>query len=161
MTNSTDIAKILNLNGGELVGKTRLQKTFYFLERLGIGFGYDFQYYHYGPYSEELTISAQDSVALGFVNHDKRVGTRSQLYSVFQSLLKDERDPLDASRKHALKILAGYDPISLELAATADFLESAGYGLDAWSETAVRKSSKATPERIEKAKKLLSDLQGL
>ena len=46
---AADVAKVIELNGGELIGRTRLQKTFYFLERLGVGFGFDFQYHHYGP----------------------------------------------------------------------------------------------------------------
>jgi hypothetical protein len=73
----SDLAKILHLNGGELIGKTRLQKSFYFLEKIGVGFGFNFQYHHYGPYSEELTTAAQDAIALGLVKQEKRVGSHA------------------------------------------------------------------------------------
>ncbi|BCG73876.1 hypothetical protein MesoLj113a_50340 [Mesorhizobium sp. 113-1-2] len=157
MTRAIDVAKILHLNGGELVGKTRLQKSFYFLEKIGLGFGFDFQYHHYGPYSEELTTATQDAIALGLVKQEKRVGSQSQPYSAFRLMADVTEEPIDAARSRILKILAGQDAITLELAATADFLEVAGYD-DPWAETVVRKSSKASAERVVKAKTLLSDL---
>ncbi|MER9900101.1 hypothetical protein [Mesorhizobium sp. M0130] len=157
MTRAIDVAKVLHLNGGELIGKTRLQKSFYFLEKFGLGFGFDFQYHHYGPYSEELTTAAQDAIALGLVKQEKRVGSQAQPYSAFKLMTDVKDEPKDVARSRVLRVLSGYDAITLELAATADFLEVAGY-VDPWAETVVRKSSKASAERVVKAKKLLSDL---
>ena len=46
------VTALVNLNGGRIVGKTRLQKTVYLLKECGIDLGFDFDYHHYGPYSE-------------------------------------------------------------------------------------------------------------
>ena len=43
-----------------LVGRTRFQKTAYFLEAAGVGYGFDFSYHYYGPYSEELAVAVSD-----------------------------------------------------------------------------------------------------
>ena len=156
---AADVAKVIELNGGELIGRTRLQKTFYFLERLGVGFGFDFQYHHYGPFSEDLAQAADDAIALGFVDQDRKTGTKLQPYSVFRlnsvSLLSEHND---AKRKKVLQTLLNYDAITVELAATADFLDAAGFGDRAWDETILRKSSKASPERLARAKSLLVQL---
>ena len=47
-------ADIIRHAGGQVVGKTRLQKMAYLLEMTGLGVGFPFEYRHYGPYSEEL-----------------------------------------------------------------------------------------------------------
>jgi uncharacterized protein len=62
-------------------------------------------------------------------------------------------------RRSVLNTLQRYDATSLELAATADFLEKNGYRSDPWSETRRRKSIKATPEKMQRAKQLLTDLR--
>jgi len=55
------IAEIVALNGGWLRGKTRLQKTAYFLEANKLGYGFDFGYHYYGPYNEDVTIAVDDA----------------------------------------------------------------------------------------------------
>lgn len=64
-------------------------------------------------------------------------------------------------RSRILKILDNYDSISLELAATADFLSKNGFQKDPWKETTSRKDDKATADRVSKAKLLLADLRKL
>jgi uncharacterized protein len=157
------LAKIVTLNGGELVGRIRLQKSVYFLESMGFGFGFDFQYYHYGPYSEELAIAMEDAIALDIISQERRVGARLQTYSVFKAvdLCPVQDDGRDSKRRQLLRLLASYDSISLELAATADFLEKAGFGSKSWEETALRKASKASAERLDSAKSLLLALRQL
>jgi hypothetical protein len=49
MADTTDVVRLVRSNGGSLVGDTRLQKSAYFLEKLGAGFGFPFSYHHYGP----------------------------------------------------------------------------------------------------------------
>ena len=39
MARAVDVARLVHLNGGHLVGKTRLQKSTYFLEAMEAGFG--------------------------------------------------------------------------------------------------------------------------
>ncbi|MBY5798190.1 hypothetical protein [Rhizobium leguminosarum] len=156
------IADLVQLNGGRIVGKTRLQKTFYFLEACDLGLGLDFQYYHYGPYSEDLSLAVDDAVALDVLSIDWKAGTNAP-YAVFSVTSPNTivSSSNDDGRKKILSVLEKYDSISLELAATADFLSRVGYESDPWSETKIRKSTKATDEKVERAKRLLSDLGNL
>lgn len=157
------VLHIVDLNGGELVGRTRLQKSLYFLESRGLGFGFDFEYHHYGPFSDDLAIATEDAIALNLISQEKRMGNRIHPYSIFRSITKSNLicENEDEPRKKLLAILSSYDAISLELAATADFLENAGFAERAWEETKLRKASKATPERISNARKLLQELNGV
>jgi hypothetical protein len=61
MADVNTVRRIVKLNGGRLTGKTRLQKSAYFLESYDVGFGLEFEYHHYGPYSEELASLAEDA----------------------------------------------------------------------------------------------------
>lgn len=153
--------EIVLLNGSELVGKTRFQKTAYFLEAAGVGYGLDFEYYHYGPYSEELSLGIDDALALDNLSITWKQSSRLQPFAVFSS--KGESPALDeigAKRKKVLSLLDRYDSVSLELAATADFLENSGYS-DPWGETRNRKPTKATDDRLAKAERLLAEFRSL
>jgi uncharacterized protein len=66
--------------------------------------------------------------------------------------------PEDRRRSDILGILRDYTSTELELAATADFLARTGHD-QAWEETARRKSSKITPERVAHSKALLRRLE--
>lgn len=161
MTTSADhVAKVIHLNGGKIVGKTRFQKTVYFLEEFGGGFGFDFDYHHYGPYSEELSLLMNDAEALNLCSVQWDATTSGTRYAVFNS---DKEDFLNESqdnrRKAILETLNDYDSVTLELAATADFLRKFELQENEWEETARRKPKKASQERIEKAKRLLNSLK--
>jgi len=65
---------------------------------------------------------------------------------------------MDDDRQAALRILARFTAVELELAATADFLSKHGYGDDAWTEMQRRKASKMSPERLARARQLLNEL---
>jgi len=61
MTNRTsgdmeELVRIVSAADGQLVGRTRLQKTVYLLELAGLGSGYHFGHRFHGPYSEELGV---------------------------------------------------------------------------------------------------------
>lgn len=154
------IAKVAFLNGGSVVGKTRVQKTLYFLEECGIGNGFDFEYYFYGPYSEEASVAIDDAAALGYVEQDWKYTKAGAKYAVIRSAMSFDQDEVDLRRRRILKILADFDSISIELAATADYLEKNGYEVDPWLEVVARKSEKAKPDAIDKAKRLLERLHG-
>lgn len=164
-TLAKSIAHVINLNSGKLTGRTRLQKTFYILESYGVELGIDFQYHHYGPYSEELSIAIDDAIALGFISEDKKLTNKFQTYSIFSSLTDEDSNyfdkNLDVIASRLLSTLSSYDTITLELAATADFLSEAGFESDPWLETKIRKASKATDERMAKAKRLLDEIHAL
>jgi uncharacterized protein len=169
MVSAANVVKIIRLNGGRLVGKTRLQKTAYFLEELDEGFGFEFGYHHYGPYSESLSDVTLDAKALNLLTIEHHTSQQGVDYAVFldnnlpiddEEFEQDEEDVGDDDfRREILHVLSAYNPIELELAATADFLSKNGYGDDLWTETQRRKSSKLTAERMQRAKNLLADVE--
>jgi uncharacterized protein len=160
MVNAASVADLIRLNGGELVGKTRLQKSAYFLEIKGAGFGFDFSYHHFGPYSEELSDCVDDAKALDFIDINWKRTQAGMSYAVFQckqsTALVDEKDPY---RQCVLSILKKYSAVELELAATANFLQHNGYESDPWAETRRRKASKVNDDRLTKSKQLLGELE--
>ena len=70
MTTPKDVREIIADAGGSIAGRTRLQKSAYFLEVGGVGAGFDFSYHYYGPYSEELATAASDAKALKLINEE-------------------------------------------------------------------------------------------
>lgn len=154
-------ARLIRLNGGRLVGKTRLQKSAYFLESLGLGFDLYFEYHHYGPYSEDLAALVDYDRALGLLDTQFNRTADGTEYAIFTDTGRDlhvSDSAVDERRRQVLRILAQYSSIELELAATADFLAKNGYGDDAWNETSRRKASKISNDRVVRAKQLLAHL---
>ncbi len=153
-------------DGGELVGRTRLQKEAYLLHRCGANYDlpFPFTYHHYGPYSHALAEGVIDARASDRIDIEERLGSYGIRYAVFR--LKGEHDARDglgelsADRgRSLLKELQAVSDIVLELASTIVFLrEEAGYGRDAAKETKARKPLKATSERMEQAAALLRKL---
>src|SRR5262249_49914581 len=78
----TPVAGLLKLNGGKLVGRTRLQKSVYLLKLSGIDLGFDFDYHYYGPYSEELAVAARDAEALDLIEVEWRNSYGNE-YAIF------------------------------------------------------------------------------
>lgn len=148
-------AQIVSDSGGRVVGRTKLQKIAYLLEATGLGEGFLFEYRHYGPYSEELTIAARSAKLFGLLTEEECPTTWGGFYSIYTV-----PSPLsgDAVRTQLAQIAVGADPIELELAATAAFL-AAEANTDPWGETARRKPEKATTARLEGAKSLYKQLQ--
>jgi uncharacterized protein YwgA len=66
-------AEIVRDAGGQIVGRTRLQKIAFFLEAAGLGTGFPFRYKHYGPYSDLLAYAAQHASALRMINEVENV----------------------------------------------------------------------------------------
>ena len=162
------VAGLVALNGGELVGRTRLQKQTYLLDRCGADFGLPFIYHRYGPYSFELAGGCADAEAEERIEIEKRIGRHGVPYAIFTSTgdgaPPDALGGLPAARACALvEKMRGVSDIVLELAATIVFLrdEWSYYGkgeTDAVEETKARKSLKATDRRIEEALALLRAL---
>ena len=90
MTDLVDyLSSMVLLGGGEVVGKTRLQKMAYLLEAKGIGFGsLDFDYHSYGPFSSELAFAAEDAESLGFLVTEEHPGFHEVPYTVFKTTEK-------------------------------------------------------------------------
>ena len=163
--NAEDIVvDLIALNGGELVGRTRLQKGAYLLHRCGANFGLPFIYYHYGPYSSDLASGCLDACAEGWVEIEERPGRHGVRYAIF-TLGKDARPSgrlgaLPAAKaRRLLKKMEEVEDIVLELAATIVYFGENGYDMKgAVDETRVRKPIKASPERLGRAFSLIRDL---
>src|SRR5262245_44921465 len=65
-----DVPSLIQLAGGEIVGKIRLQKEVYLLDQIGLQSGFSFEYHHYGPYSEELADQVEDDAIFGRLRAD-------------------------------------------------------------------------------------------
>lgn len=142
-------ADIIADAGGTVVGRTRLQKLAYLLELTGLGEGFEFQYRHYGPYSETLATATRDAALLGLIAEDVKPASWGGFYSVFTTTVQSN----NAQRSMLTNVAIGVDSIVLELAATAAFLREEGFR-DPWGETERRKPEKTTDGRLELAKKL-------
>lgn len=139
---------------GEIVGRTRLQKTIALLEMTGLGFGFHFDYYKFGPFSEDLVASLDRAIALDYVHEDERRANWGGRYSIFKA---NEKKPLGPDARDQLIALAKEaDAIALELAVTAAFLAKVEGIEDAWKEVGRRKPEKA--EYIDKAKTFYASL---
>lgn len=159
------IRTILVAAGGEIAGRVRLQKLVYLLDKLGLESGFRYSYHHYGPYSAELSSSADLAQAFGFVEeifkHRASDGARFSLFKSGEShLINSKSDFLDSEViRNAIAQMNSANSTVLELAATAYWLRH-DEGLADWSTEIVRrKGSKVENGRLEKAISLLNDLK--
>lgn len=148
-----DVAAVISA-AGELVGRTRLQKTVSLLEMTDLGYGFDFDYYKFGPYSDELVVSLDRAVDLNYVREDERRANWGGRYSIFRAM---EMKPTgNAARDALIAIAKDADAVALELAVTAAFLARQGVTAP-WGEVAFRKPEKAS--YMDKAKELYGKLR--
>ena len=152
---------IVALNGGTMVGKTRLQKTLYLLESAGLGAGIDFDYHHYGPYSAEVVSATDFAMMSDRLGAEEKPGYHEVPYTVFST---NEKAPnrvgsmsADAAREK-LALLDSYSALELEIAATILYVEKAGLSADPIEVVKRLKPLKATSKRIERAQKLIAGL---
>lgn len=150
------VAQIVAASGGQVVGRTRLQKITYFLSVAGFEDSFEFAYKHYGPFSEELATAASLAKIFGELQEIEKPASWGGTYSIFSTHIQIEH----AIKSDFAKQAANAEAIPLELAATAVFLAQDGYD-DAWNETKRRKPEKSTDENISKAKALLTKLSAL
>ena len=157
---------LVKLNNGRLVGRTRLQKVAYLLDRSGAEFGLPFTYHHYGPYSFELADGWADARAEGRIDIEEQRGRHEVSYSIFT--LSESEDYSDDSgglgalsasdAREQLRKMAHVSNVVLELAATIVYLKENGYSDGTIEELKVRKPLKATDELVQKALHLLDSL---
>lgn len=153
-------AMIVHDAGGQVVGRTRLQKIGYLLHATGLESGLSFVYKHYGPYSEELATGARTASSLGLLDETERQASWGGAYSTYDFVGALDNSTSDPARRQLATLAASADAIELELAATAAFLAKEGY-TDAWAETERRKPEKAIGDRIDKAKELYRSLRAV
>jgi len=149
------LESIIGDAGGEVVGRTRLQKMACLLDIAGYRHGFDFEYKHYGPYSEMLYSISKYACSKGLIREKESPTAWGGWFSTYNA---DAPCTADQSRKSLSAKMASANLIELELAVTAAFLASRGVA-DPWGETAPRKPTKATVERLAAAKALYADLR--
>lgn len=154
-----EIIDIVATAGGKFVGRTRLQKTVYLLKVGGFGGSFEFEYRHYGPYSEELSDVTTLAVIFGHLEEEKEQTSWGGIYSIYRSDARPTESASDA-RKRLILEAARANPIELELAATAAFLALEKY-VNPWEETAERKPDKADRNRLARAKRLYNRIRQL
>ena len=121
---------------------------------------FEFEYRHYGPFSEDLAAAMEVATGLGLVTEDERRTDWGAWYSIY-SVDCPATPPGDQSKFVSEAVRIG--SIELELAATAAYLfavEGVGQNdkRDPWVETARRKPGKAGEGRLDRAKVAYSNL---
>jgi uncharacterized protein YwgA len=150
------ICDIINEAGGEIIGRTRLQKIFYLLEAAGEHTGFHFDYHYYGPYSEELSQSALIACELKKIDEEEHPTSWGGFYSIYR--LKEQRHITSESpRSKLVSSASSANAVTLELAATAAFFAKKGEK-NPWEETQRRKPEKADGGRLNEAKSLYKKL---
>ena len=152
-------ARLIDEAGGQLVGRTRLQKVACLASLAGFLKEFPFEYRHYGPFSEKLAGSMEIATGLRIVEEKEERADWGGWYSIYR---KTERTPIghDDDRRKFISGAAEIGPILLELAATAAFLHATEglSGPEAWAETARRKPDKADAGRLDLAKRAYKKL---
>jgi len=146
--------RIIEDAGGELVGRTRLQKIAYLLQLAGFGDALHFDYKHYGPFSEDLARGMEIATAFGYIQEDEQPTGWGGWYSIYR--VEDVPPPSDPDRAAFVRAAKAIGAVELELAATAAFLYAVeGIGRtkngNPWTETGTRKPEKALDGRLQKA----------
>lgn len=160
------VAAVLSAADGTLIGRVRLQKIFYLLDQMGLKSGFDYEYYHYGPYSSDLSTAVADARA--FRKIDEEIGSRASdgvTYSIYK--LRPEAEVRSQAfgrigeqrAKQLVALLKNEDATVLELAATIHWLKHKEKIAKWDEELRRRKGAKVQNGRAAKAKKLLSDMQ--
>jgi uncharacterized protein YwgA len=152
-------AEIVKDAGGRLVGRTKLQKVAYLLELAGLGTGFQFEYRHYGPYSEDLADAMQLAAAFDLVSEEERKTDWGGTYSIYT--FSGTRTSQGGQRSTFAEVAAQVGAIELELAATAAYLKSVKGARDPWEDTKRLKPEKATASRLSAAKHAYKNLQRL
>lgn len=160
-----DIPRLLEIAGGEVVGKVRLQKAVYLLDQLGMNSGFSYDYHHYGPFSADLADQLDEDVVFGrVIEVPMRRASDGVPFSAYRAGKSDSKnsdklgDVAVEMVKAALTVMQQRSATILELAATIHWLRSVE-GIDDWrSELLSRKGAKTENGRADKALDLLKEL---
>jgi uncharacterized protein len=145
--------RIVRDAGGELVGRTRLQKVAYLTQLAGFSADFRFEYRHYGPFSEDLARGVEIASAFGDIQEEERRAEWGGRYSIYRT--PGTPTSPDDQRAAFVRKAAEIGAIELELAATAAYLYAVEKlpAAEAWRETARRKPEKAEGGRLDAAKR--------
>ncbi len=109
----------------EVVGRTRLQKTVWLMQRLGLPTDYVYSLHFYGPYSEEVKSDIGFAEQLGLISEERRVAQNGAEYFVLRAAASAVIPSLGELRQ-PLGLLVAEDAVVLELAATYDAFRKMG-----------------------------------
>lgn len=157
--NVENVVNIITQAGGEIIGKTRLQKVTYMLFAAGFENNFDFTYKRYGPFSENLYIATDLGVSLGKIKQTEQTtkfGTPYFIYTVNENKI-DINEPRAQLTQRANQSKV----IDLELAATALYLFKENQQIDPWQETRKRKPEKTQNGELDRAYKLFGELKNI
>ncbi len=142
----------------KLVGRTRLQKELYLLQRLGMPSDYDYVMYHYGPYSEGVQADLRLLEKLDIVT-ESEIAMNGKNWSEF----KTEVDAYLTEMEQFNDVIQQLDKTEttvLELAATYDAFCQLGLSDErAMSALLRKKAEKCTDENVQNALNLLKELK--
>lgn len=164
MSRSVDliVAGLIEVAGGEIVGRIRFQKLVYLLTKSGLEVDIPFRYHHYGPYSRLLDEALEQAKV--FYDLEERIKYRLSdglPYSVFIShgksryLVEAFQDPSLVER---IRFIKSHSSTVLELAATIYWLRHEERLSDWRDELLRRKGAKTGLGRREKALDLLMSI---
>ena len=159
------VAALLKAAGGELIGRVRLQKAAYLLDRLGLESGFRYSYHHYGPFSRDLDNAVADAKAFELVEEEfERRQVDGARYSIFRLADDNFESPVKISQLDEavlaghLQTFANANVTVLEVAATANWLVEQEKRED-WREALRRrKGLKVEGGRLDRALALLREL---
>jgi len=156
-----DVPSLVLAAGGEIVGKIRLQKVVYLLDQIGLDSGFSYEYFHYGPYSEDLAEQVEDDVIFRHLVADRRRRVSDGVpYVAYSAQSSGSGEPpethMSAARiRNALAEMQRRSATVLELAATIHWLVTMEKVSDWKTELVRRKGSKTLNGRDMQAFDLL------
>lgn len=109
----------------EVVGRTRLQKTVWLLQRLGLPTDYVYSLHFYGPYSEEVKTDIGLAERFGLITETAKRAMDGTEYFVLSANVFHTLPDIQPFRGF-LELMAAESPIVLELAATYDAFRKMG-----------------------------------
>ena len=148
----------------KIIGRKRLQKTAHLLKVSGVQVGADFKIHHYGPFSADIADKIDELVFLGVIEESQEpvgiYGTSQYVYRMSGSNLPV---PIPSEKfAKAMQLLDRRSVIELEVASTIAFFEDGSLDRNKALEAVIEmKPSKAIPQVITKASKLIDDLRHL
>jgi hypothetical protein len=110
------VPSVVALNGGTLVGKTRLQKTVYLLRRCGVDGDVEFEYHNFGPYSAKLAFLCDLAEAEGKIETEERRGFHDVPYTLFRTTVTPPQNICGKASNFVedyLKTMSRYNAIEL------------------------------------------------
>jgi uncharacterized protein len=155
------VRSIVTASGGQVLGRIKLQKLVFLLDKLGLESGFKYSYHHYGPYSEELSTVTETAKIFNLIQEKfalrKSDGAR---YSVFEPTSSNASSVKSEflSRQNIVNAINEINSINstvVELAATAYWLKFEERDCDWRKEIVRRKGPKVEGGRLEKALALL------